>query len=411
MMKNTHTYQRDGLQAKSWFFQLGIAIASLGSLAVSANADTVLDFTDGVTNGQRTIEEDGFRLTSSGWYNNAALFAWPGVPNDSITLEKITGEPFSLHSMDLKEVTLNSPQTITFNGYLAGGGNVYASIRLDGDGNRSPQAYSFPSSFVNLTHVTWRQTSGYHLFDNVVLDAVSDSDGDLVNDDIDNCPDVANAEQADADGDGVGDACDVCFGLSNTDNDHDGICDDADNCPDDANADQADADEDLIGDVCETDSDGDSVIDDDDNCPDVANSDQADSDGDGEGDVCDTDDDNDGVDDVDDNCHFTSNADQADFDSDGQGDVCDGDDDADGVDDGLDFCPATPLDVSIIDANGCSGQQYVDLVCGEPCDHANHGQYVKCVVHAANDAFDLGLLTNKQRAAIVRAAAKNKCTN
>jgi len=34
-----------------------------------------------------------------------------------------------------------------------------------------------------------------------------DSDGDSVPNGIDNCPDVANADQADGDGDGVGDAC------------------------------------------------------------------------------------------------------------------------------------------------------------------------------------------------------------
>jgi|GEM_PF-1934895 len=47
-----------------------------------------------------------------------------------------------------------------------------------------------------------------------------DSDGDGVNDALDNCPDVANADQADYDGDGMGDACDP-------DDDNDG-CADAD---------------------------------------------------------------------------------------------------------------------------------------------------------------------------------------
>jgi hypothetical protein len=57
-----------------------------------------------------------------------------------------------------------------------------------------------------------------------------DTDGDGVCDANDNCPAVANPDQADSDGDGVGDACD--------------------NCPAVANPDQADADGDGVGDAC-----------------------------------------------------------------------------------------------------------------------------------------------------------------
>jgi uncharacterized repeat protein (TIGR01451 family) len=46
------------------------------------------------------------------------------------------------------------------------------------------------------------------------------------------------------------------------DDDNDGIAGAVDNCPDDANADQADADEDGIGDVCDEDDDGDGLDDD-----------------------------------------------------------------------------------------------------------------------------------------------------
>lgn len=74
----------------------------------------------------------------------------------------------------------------------------------------------------------------------------SDADGDGVCDDVDNCPDDANADQADIDGDGVGDVCD--------------------NCPDDANTDQADSDGDGIGDACD-DGDNDGVLDGEDLCP------------------------------------------------------------------------------------------------------------------------------------------------
>jgi len=41
-----------------------------------------------------------------------------------------------------------------------------------------------------------------------------DSDHDGIDDSLDNCPFVANADQSDLDGDGVGDACDDCVGTA-----------------------------------------------------------------------------------------------------------------------------------------------------------------------------------------------------
>jgi hypothetical protein len=159
---------------------------------------------------------------------------------------------------------------------------------------------------------------------------LADTDGDGVFDVYDNCPAVANADQANIDFDAAGDACDD---VSNTaDSDGDGIPDSADNCPIYANPSQDDADNDGVGDACDgsfdPDSDADGIVDEHDNCPAVANADQLDTDEDESGDVCDAtplgpDSDNDGIADRIDNCPDVVNNSQADTDGDGIGNACD----------------------------------------------------------------------------------------
>ena len=161
-----------------------------------------------------------------------------------------------------------------------------------------------------------------------------DPDGDGVPYPIDNCPNTANADQANNDGDSEGDACDA-------DDDNDGVMDGADNCPLVSNPDQANEDGDAQGDVCDPDDDNDTILDGADNCPLTANTDQANNDGDAQGDVCDPDDDNDTILDGADNCPLTANTDQANNDGDAQGDVCDADDDNDTILDAADNCPLT----------------------------------------------------------------------
>lgn len=223
-----------------------------------------------------------------------------------------------------------------------------------------------------------------------------DADGDGVPNSTDNCPLVGNPDQVDQDLDHLGNACD-------DDLDGDGRDNAVDNCPNIANADQADLDGDGLGDPCDNDVDGDGVGAGD-NCPSLANPDQADSDGDQAGNACDADDDGDSIPDASDNCPLTSNANQTDFNGNGQGDACDGDVDGDSVANGPDRCPLTPPGAPV-DPTGCNGVQRVALLCN-PDAFANHGQYVSCVAHAANDAVADGLLTPAEKARLVKQAAQ-----
>lgn len=180
--------------------------------------------------------------------------------------------------------------------------------------------------------------------------AALDGDGDSILDDVDNCPAVANTDQANLDGamgDTEGDACD-------TDDDGDGVADDGDNCPAAGNADQANLDKDPLGDACDDDLDGDQIVNAEDLCPtrmhgdpnyrgcpplipgdsdlddaldgrdncEIFNPDQEDTNGDGIGDAC-QDQDGDLIGDHRDNCADLPNTGQRDIDpKDGIGDAC-----------------------------------------------------------------------------------------
>ncbi len=150
-----------------------------------------------------------------------------------------------------------------------------------------------------------------------------DLDDDGINDDIDNCPSIANPGQEDGDHDGVGDVCDNCPSISNfmqQDGDSDTVGDACDNCPTVANVGQEDVDADDVGDAC-------------DNCPAVANVGQEDVDADDVGDVCD-------------NCISDFNPLQEDSDSDGIGDSCEASTCCVLIRGNVDYDPGDSIDIS-----------------------------------------------------------------
>jgi hypothetical protein len=159
------------------------------------------------------------------------------------------------------------------------------------------------------------------------------------------------------------------------------------------------------------DADSDGVPDGIDNCPNTPNPPQEDLDGDGIGDVCDpcpvdplNDVDGDGICGNVDNCSVTPNTDQIDTDGDGIGNACDADDDGDGVLDAVDQCLNTPVG-AVVNAAGCA----IDQLC--PCENnwKNHGAYVSCIAHTAEDFVADSLITETEKDTVVSAAGASNC--
>lgn len=219
-----------------------------------------------------------------------------------------------------------------------------------------------------------------------------DHDGDGHLGAEDNCPYVANEDQANLDGDAFGDACDddidgdgftqdqEAEGESDprnatsvpSDSDGDGVYDNRDAFPDDANE-TADADNDGVGDNADAcDGFDDSQDLDEDGIPDGCDDDL---DGDGFSNLNETDQgtdpgnatsfpmfdaDGDSVYDHEDNCPSVSNENQANLDGDEFGDACDDDVDGDGVNNTADAFPTDSSEWMDTDGDGTGDNADID---------------------------------------------------
>ena len=84
---------------------------------------------------------------------------------------------------------------------LFGVGYIPHNVVIDGDG-----LVIYSASGHNTNGITTA-------IDEALSYLIVDADQDGINDDVDNCPDVHNVQQADVDGDGDGDLCDLCNNL------------------------------------------------------------------------------------------------------------------------------------------------------------------------------------------------------
>lgn len=205
----------------------------------------------------------------------------------------------------------------------------------------------------------------------------ADDDDDGVPSEIDSCPGTAAGDDVDSNG----------CSDSQVDSDNDGFCNEdapsygpsectaTDNCPDDPNPGQEDSDGDWTGDVCDSDVDGDGILNISDNCPD------------------------------------DPNPGQEDFDGDGTGDVCDSDTDGDGIANDSDVCSETAIGALVDPEAGCSIAQLCP--CEGPLDSneywRNKGKYIYCIAKTSKNFVKLGLLSKREKKAIVFEAKQSSC--
>ncbi|SEC70210.1 gliding motility-associated C-terminal domain-containing protein [Maribacter dokdonensis] len=219
---------------------------------------------------------------------------------------------------------------------IAGAGDTdNASFSISGSDLLASEIFDFETKSSYSIRILTTDEDGNTYEGNLILTITDevDEDSDGVNDSVDNCPAIANADQLDTDSDGAGNVCD-------TDDDNDGTLDTEDDFPLDDSED-TDTDGDGTGDNADTDDDNDGTLDTEDDFP-LDDSEDTDTDGDGTGDNTDTDDDNDGTLDTEDDFPL-DNSEDTDTDGDGTGDNADTDDDNDGT---LDTEDDFPLDDS-----------------------------------------------------------------
>lgn len=275
---------------------------SAQKLAIGYLTGTSPRFSSNVTIDNTSFNENdeygGSALTTYGVTNNNIFVATDigldkrATVTNNIFLSNDT-DVFALSGEDFYQISNNYIDTsrLSSDFIINGSNNVFDSIDL-GFVNAEEGDYRLKSSsglidagttdseLAYITDYDYTGTTARVIGSSIDIgpyeydgEAPPDSDGDGLNDNIDNCPSIANADQADFDLDGEGDVCD-------SDDDNDGTNDEDDAFPYDY-SESLDTDGDGIGNNEDYDDDADGILDSFDNAPLVVNAIVVDSDNDG----------------------------------------------------------------------------------------------------------------------------------
>jgi uncharacterized protein DUF4347/Big-like domain-containing protein len=171
-----------------------------------------------------------------------ALNSMPAAPvTIALSSNDATEGSVSPAAITINPLDWDSPQTITVSGV--------DDSDLDGSKNYT---ITLVSTSTDTDYNGLTDTKNFSNADNE-----SDLDFDGIEDNLDNCPNIANPGQDDFDNDGIGDLCDAVDNSTPPstpieDADNDTIADSRDNCVNDYNPNQSDVDGDGVGDVCDT---------------------------------------------------------------------------------------------------------------------------------------------------------------
>ena len=275
----------------------------------------------------------------------------------------VTGDCGSVNSDFSGAITVGALPTISGNDDEVAEGNTISFTGSDSNGtwsssdtaiftvNASGEVTGVAEGTATLTLTT---SIGCSVSKTITV-IIPDTDMDGVLDTVDNCPTIANSDQADNDGDGIGDVCD-------DDDDNDGTPDSDDDFPLDENED-TDTDGDGTGDNADTDDDNDGTPDADDDFP-LDENEDTDTDGDGTGNNADTDDDGDGQSDADETAcgsdPLAATSTSTDTDGDNIPDCVDPDDDNDGTPDADDDFPLDENEDTDTDGDGIGNNADTD---------------------------------------------------